>query len=114
MSSGENTSLPSVDEMPVLQDAAKAMNLDLAVGDHGEVYIFHEKPMPEKVNWVEYDRMALKLYFISEVGRIQGIGMKVMKRLDKIVCVSRRVYLIHREDGRTISAYEMPLVHQVE
>ena len=106
--------LPPVDEMPVLSDAVKAMKLDLVVSDLEEVYIFHEKPMPERVNWVEYDRENLKLYFISEKGRIQGLGLQVMKRLDEIIAKARRVYLIHRENGVDQTAYEMPLVQQIK
>tara|TARA_B100001989_G_C24549345_1_gene473205 strand:- start:694 stop:1032 length:339 start_codon:yes stop_codon:yes gene_type:complete len=109
----EEEPLPPVDEMPVLQDAVKAMKLDLAVSDTGEVYIFHQSPMPERVNWVQYDRELLKLYFISEKGRIQGVGMKVMKKLDEVIASAKRVYLIRRENGETKSVYEMPLVHQL-
>lgn len=105
--------MPPVDELPVLQDAVKSMNLDLAVSDTGEVYVFHEKAMPEPVNWVEYDREVLKLYFISNKGRIQGVGMKVMQRLDDVIMQSRRIFLIHRENGETKAVFEMPLVHQI-
>lgn len=108
------TPLPPVDEMPVLQDAVKAMKLDLAVSSVGDVYVFHEKAMPERLNWVEYDRKALKLYFISEKGRIQGLGMTVMKTLDETVCVARRIFIIHRENGDVKTVFEMPLVHQLQ
>ena len=106
----EQPLLPPVDEMPVLRDATKEMNVDLAICDRGEVYIFHENAMPERINWVEYDQKVCKLYFISEKGRIQGIGMQVMKQLDRIISQAKRVYLIHREDGKTKTAFEMPLV----
>lgn len=104
---------PPVDEMPVLQDAVKGMMLDLAVSDVGDVYVFHEKAMPERLNWVEYDRKTLKLYFISEKGRIQGLGMHVMKPLDEKISVARRIFLIHRADEIVYSVLEMPLVHQL-
>ncbi len=109
----ENNILPSIDEMPVLSDAVKVMKLDLAVSDLGEVYIFHEKPMPEPLNWVEYDRETMKLYFISENGRMQGIGMTVLKKLDQVIASAGRVFIIHRRGGINISAFEMPLVHQL-
>lgn len=109
----ENNLLPSIDEMPVLTDAVKVMKLDLAVSDLGEVCIFHERPMPEPLNWVEYDREAMKLYFISENGRMQGIGMTVLKKLDQVIAPASRVFIIHRRDGVNISAFEMPLVHQL-
>lgn len=110
----EKTVLPPVDEMPVLKDAVKDMKLDLAICDRGEVYVFHEKPMPERVNWIEYDREVLKLYFISEKGRIQGIGMTVLDHLDQVISQSKRVYLIHREGGENKSAFEMPLVRMLD
>ena len=110
----EKILLPPVDEMPVLNDAVKNMRLDLAICDRGEVYVFHEESLPERVNWVEYDRSKLKLYFISEKGRIQGLGMKVMKKLDAIISQSKRVYLIHREEGKNVSAFEMPIVHLLD
>lgn len=105
--------LPSVDVMPVLKDAVQTMRLDLAVSNVGEVYVFHERAMPEAVNWVEYDKDQLRLYFISEKGRIQGLGMKVVKQLDAVISRAKRIYLIHRENGETKTVYEMPLVHQI-
>lgn len=105
--------LPPVDEMPVLHDAVKAMKLDLAVADTGDVYIFHEKAMPERLNWGEYDRTALKLYFISEKGRIQGLGMTVMKTLDEVVAIRRRIFIIHRENEVVQAVVEVPLVHMI-
>ncbi len=110
----DHQELPPVDEMPVLPEAVKGMKLDLAVSDIGEVYIFHEKPMLERVNWVEYDRDVFKLYLISEKGRIQGVGMKVRKSLDDVISQAKRIYLIHRENGENKSAFEMPLVHQID
>ncbi|MDH5721773.1 MAG: hypothetical protein OEY94_00415 [Alphaproteobacteria bacterium] len=112
--SEENIPLPSVEDMPVLRDAAEGMQLDLIVGDRGEVYILHAKPLPEPVNWVEYDREVLKLYLISDKGRIQGVGLKVKKRLDEIISAARQVCLIHCKNGDIVHAYEMPLVHQVK
>lgn len=105
--------LPPVDEMPVLSDATKFMKLDLAVSDIGEVYVFHDRPMPERINWVEYDQELLRLYFISEKGRIQGLGMSVKKRLHDVIHNAKRIYIIHRENGENKSAFEMPLVHQI-
>lgn len=105
--------LPPVDEMPVLRDAVKAMKLDLAVSEGGDVYVFHEKPMPEKLNWVEYDRAALKLYFISHKGRIQGLGMKVAQTLDNTIAQSRRIFIVYREHNEVQTIFEMPLVHQL-
>ncbi len=106
--------LPSVDDLPVAQDALKVMKLDLAVSDLGEVYVFHEKAMPEPVNWVEYDQSNRKLYFISKSGRIQSLGMDVKNRMNDVIAQARRIFLIHRENGENKTAFEMPLVHQID
>lgn len=105
--------LPSVDECPVLADAVGEMKLDLAVNDDGEIYLFHEKPFNEAVNWVEYSEVEQKIYLVTQEGRIQGLGMKVPKLIGGKIDQSIRIFLVHVENGAPKTIWEMPFIKHI-
>lgn len=108
----QNTPLPPVDDLPILADAKDQMVLEIGVGSTGEVYIFHSKPFQERINWVEYDAKSANIYFISEHGRVQNMGIKIFPKLEERMKNTKRVFMFHVEDGQSKSIVEMPMIFQ--
>ncbi|MGH1455773.1 MAG: hypothetical protein ACRBDI_03240 [Alphaproteobacteria bacterium] len=108
----DKNALPPVDEMPVLDGAADTMKMTLAAGASGTIYVFHEKPFPEPVNWVEYNADSAMLIFISSVGRMQPIGLKVPKQLANVIDTQNKIIVSHLVNGEEKQVFEMPLVRQ--
>tara|TARA_B100001989_G_scaffold236802_1_gene198988 strand:+ start:1813 stop:2157 length:345 start_codon:yes stop_codon:yes gene_type:complete len=107
-----DTPLPPPDELPILPNMDTSMELDLAIDNNGEIYVFYTKAFPEAVNWAEYDFEESRLYFISEQGRIQGLGLDVYKHMQDKIQQAHRIFAIHIENSQSKQIVEMPLVHQ--
>lgn len=108
----KNSPLPPVDEMPVLQAASDEMVLTVAVSDLNEVYIFHDKPFQEEVNWVEYNTDNCKFVLISPVGRLQSVGLNIPEPMKATIEGLNTVFVIHVVDGVEQRIIEVPLVRQ--
>ncbi len=104
------TPLPPVEEAPTLPDITESVKLDLAISENGQVYIFHEKNIPEQVNWAEYDHIAQRIDLITVSGRIQGLGLKINEALQEQICAATRIFVIYMIAGKTEQIIEIPLV----
>ena len=102
--------LPPVDEMPVLANMTDAMKLDLAVSDEDKIYIFHDKPFQERVNWVEYDMDTKQIFCITEKGRIQGLGLNVKKNMQEQIIKATCIFVVYVDKGETKEILEMPII----
>lgn len=112
MTNVNNGALPPVDEMPVLKSAADTMKMTLAAGASGAMYVFHGKPFPEPINWVEYNMDTGMLIFISKAGRLQPIGLKVPEKLKDALATQNKIITSYLVNGEEKQAFEMPLVRQ--
>jgi hypothetical protein len=75
--------LPPVFEMPVAPAMRSYMDVDLAVTAEGAIYVFFDDKIHEHPEYAIYSIDDSILYFVSELGRIQDIGMRVQKPLRK-------------------------------
>tara|TARA_R110002072_G_scaffold278394_1_gene440209 strand:- start:315 stop:650 length:336 start_codon:yes stop_codon:yes gene_type:complete len=105
--------LPPIEELPVLPHMNTTMKFDLAFSHEGEVYVFHDKAFSERINWAEYDSKEAQLYFVAENGRIQNLGLKIFKDMQKIIMQARRIFIIYVENGVQKQIIEMPLLIQL-
>lgn len=104
--------LPPIDECPVLADAVREMKVDFAVNNSGEIYVFHEKPFKETINWIEYYESEQRICFVTDEGRIQGLGMTIPKVIADQITTSNRVFLIHVENGKAKTMLEVSFIKQ--
>lgn len=95
----------------LLPHASNSMLVEIGVSTSGEVYIFHEKPLVERLNWAEYDTDLEELHFVNEEGKIQNMGFKVNSDIAETVKAATRVFIIHIENAQSKSIVEIPLVH---
>lgn len=103
--------LPPLEELPILPDMSASMDLDLAIDDNGEVYVFHTKPFPEPIGWAEYNAATSRLSFVSEEGRIQESGLEVYPHMGEKVLQASRLFAIYVENGQVKHIIEAALIH---
>lgn len=93
--------LPPVDELPVLPQLGKSMNVDLAVNADGRVYLFYDGKIAEDTEYALYSIDDSSLTLISNTGRVQDIGMIVHKPMRKYMRGGDNIYVIEMIDGTT-------------
>lgn len=102
--------IKSVEESPILPKITETVALDLSVSSAGEVYIFHQKKIPEQLNWAEYDKEAATISLITKTGRIQDLGIKIEKLMQDKIGNPTRVFIIYVKDQKTEQILEIPMV----
>lgn len=85
---------------PVLAPIAGYMGVEIVVKDDGSSMILHDKPMPETVQWVDYDMDLDTLTFVSFKGKIFGLGMKVKPNFRKYLRQGKSIYIVYMENGK--------------
>tara|TARA_B100001989_G_C24535243_1_gene463938 strand:+ start:717 stop:1055 length:339 start_codon:yes stop_codon:yes gene_type:complete len=106
----DSDALPPVEEKPVLDNLGKISKMTLAVSETGQVYIFHEKPFPEPINWVEFDPEIAQMHLVSQNGRLQDLGIKVEPELNEQIKSCQKIYVVRIENGKEQEIFEMPLL----
>ena len=71
----EQSSLPPVEEIPVLEDLGKQAKYSIAATDTGNIYLFYEHEFLESINWVEFDVETSQMCLVSVNGRLQDLGV---------------------------------------
>ncbi len=66
---------------PVRDDAfppmATQMKVDMLFNKGGGVWIFHDRPLPDILKWIECDAEAGTVTMVMASGKVQELGMKL-------------------------------------
>lgn len=88
------------DNAPVLPSIVSGgRDAELVVNADGLAMILYSRPLPEAIEWVEYDIDLAILTFVTYEGKVQGLGMKVHKPFRKYLSRAREIVMIHMENG---------------
>lgn len=71
------------DGIPVNPDLTSKMLIDIAVNKNSDVWVFHDKPFPELLQWAEYDIDDGRLVFITKGGMINDFGLEIQPLMRK-------------------------------
>jgi hypothetical protein len=73
---------------------------ELVVNVDSQAAILYNKPLPEDIDWAEYDIDLSMLTFVTNKGKIQGLGMKVHKPFRKYLSKADEIMLIYMQDSK--------------
>lgn len=101
----------SVDVCPVIPDADSLMELVLAVCDRGKIYVFHNQRFLEQISWAEFDLEQSRIFFVTELGRIQGLGIDIEEVMQRTILeISPEINLVLMENKIEKELLTVPLV----
>ena len=61
-------------DAPVLPNMVSWCKIDFVVNDTGEAMAVYDQPMPEMVDWVEFDADVRMITFVTYTGKIFSLG----------------------------------------
>ena len=108
----EQSSLPPVEEKPVLENLGTQAKYSLAAAGNGNIYLFHEHEFPEAVNWVEFDVEASIICLVTINGRLQDLGITIEPHLKDYLLQKDHIFVVHMVGGKEQSVLQMPLLIQ--
>tara|TARA_B100001989_G_scaffold252100_1_gene233109 strand:+ start:633 stop:965 length:333 start_codon:yes stop_codon:yes gene_type:complete len=104
----KDSTLPPVDELPVLDDLKSDTLFTLAVNAKGNILIFYNKPLQENPDYVECDVHAGSITLAYDTGRIQNLGIGIPLELQNKVNKTEFIFLVHMEDKKERSVLKLP------
>lgn len=101
-------------DSPVYPPLMSMMKADLVLNPESDVWLIHERPLPEVMKWIEYDIELETLILVGLSGKIQSFGMKVPPAMKKYLRKGQQIHLI-RFAGEVIQDMSIvPLVVRAE
>lgn len=98
---GEETKYVIPENAPVLPSIISGeRDAELVVNIDSQAAILYNKPLPEDIEWVEYDIDLSMLTFVTNTGKVQGFGMKVHKPFRKYLSKADEIMLIYMQDSK--------------
>lgn len=84
---------------PVWPQAALTMKIDVAINKNADVWVLHDQPFPDYLEWIEFDADSKIMTFITAHGKLQDLGIPIHPPMDAVVARARRVYTVYIRDG---------------
>jgi hypothetical protein len=102
----------AADLPPVWTDATASMKVDVAINKDGLVWILHDRPFPDIVEWVEFDIDSKIMTFITYGGKLQNLGISIHPPMDEKIARARSVFVMQVQNGEIRDMGRLPLITQ--
>ena len=97
-------------DSPVYPSLMSQMKVDLAISPDSDVWLVHDKKLPEVLKWVEYDLDLETLVLVSLSGKIQDFGMRVPPTVKKYLRRAKTVCVVFQGEEFVNDMSIVPLV----
>lgn len=95
---------------PVLPSLASQMGVSLIINENSQVWVVHDKALPDIFAWAEYDSDLSTLTLVYQDGQVQDLGMKIHAPMRDRLLQSRQIYTLLLEGETFTDCYMMPLL----
>ena len=84
---------------------SEMMKIALLIHEDGLVWVFHDKTLPDTLDWVDYDHEADKIYFIGRRGIPYdlGLNMKEAQKENLLNCEYLMAAHVENEDVKNMT-----------
>jgi hypothetical protein len=103
---------PAETTPPVWTPATPAMKVDVAINKDGMVWVLHDKPFPDYLEWIEFDFDTKIMTFITAGGRLQDLGIPIHPPMDENLARARSVFVMYLHEGQVRDMGKLPLIVQ--
>lgn len=97
---------------PVWADATATMKIDVAINKDGMVWVLHDQPFPDYLEWIEFDPDSKIMTFITAGGRLQNLGIPIHPPMDENLARARSVFVMYLHNGDIRDMGKLPLIVQ--
>ncbi len=104
----EETPLPA--HIPLNPDLTDAMLVDIAIDKNAQVWVFHNKPLPDILEWIEYDQTDKRLVFVTKGGRLNDFGLTIKPLMHKYLCKAQTADVMLVYDETIHDFIRVPLI----
>ncbi len=89
----------------VLPPMASLCECELLVNEDGQAMVIYTKPIPEAIQWAEYDMDLSLLTFVSWSGSTMELGIKVHPPFRKYLRMAEEIMMVElKEDKQSLGS----------
>lgn len=92
---------------PILTDQ---MKIDVMVNKEGHIWVCHDRPFKQYVDWIEFDADAGRLIFVTQGGRLNDFGIKIKPLMAKYIKKANTADLLLMKNKKIHDFGRVPLV----
>ncbi len=85
----------------VLPTLASQCKCELVINQEGGAMLIFNRPLPEGIEWAEYDADLAMLTLVTWDGNIMGLGLKIHPPLRKYLKMAKEIMLIEMTEDTT-------------
>jgi hypothetical protein len=101
------TSPSGPQKAPALADI---MKIALFIHENGTLWVVHDKPLPERLEWLDFDGDDRKITFIGYGGKPMELGLNVPDEYLEPLLDAEYVMAAHVENDQIINMTIVPVV----
>lgn len=99
-------------DAPLWPAAAPQMKIDVVVNRDHKIWVIHDRPFPDYLEWVEFDAECGAMTFVTAQGKLQDLGMTIHPPMDKYVRAAKEVCVMMIRDKEVRDMGVVPLTVQ--
>ena len=118
---GKNTNQPgkkgffekppeATDAYPVWPAATTKMQIDVTVNEESQVWILHDQPFPDLLEWVEFEVKTGIMTFVTKEGKLQDLGLTIHAPMKEYVAHARQAFLVMMRHNEVRDMGLVPLI----
>ena len=90
----------SAPDSPLWPKAADRMKIDVTVNADAQVWVLHDQPFPDYLEWIEFDVPTGTMTFITAGGKLQDLGLTIYSPMKELVARANDICTIYLRDGQ--------------
>lgn len=81
-----------------LKPLSQEMDVELVVNPAGNAMLLHKGKMRDDLIWAQYDQYSDRLFFVTDDGEMQDLGMPIHEPFQDPLMQTRELFLIEVKD----------------
>ena len=84
----------------------------ILANDAGDILILQTHEIEKEIEWLEYHKLAHKLFFIYADGRAKALNLSINTSMEKNLILGKKITLMHIEGKNVVNTCSLSLVIQ--
>lgn len=87
-------------DSPVQKPLKSIMKIDFIVNEKGQVWFCYDRPLPDLVQWIEYDLDLGRVTFVFRGGKMADYGEEIEPEVRTYLKKAESAYLVYMKDKK--------------
>ncbi len=95
---------------PVQAPLKTIMKIDFIVNDKGQVWVVYDRPLPNSLDWIEYDLENDRLIFVGRGGVLHDYGEEVLPEVRTYLKRAQSAFVVRMENKKIMDVAVIKII----